>query len=168
MAPEIACPANTTVDFDSGQNFYTLPDYVAGGTATATDNCINGLTTTQDPAPGTELTEGNYTISFEAEDSFGNTSVCSFQLAVNTTLSVSEEAFENSLKIYPNPSHNNITIESNLQELENLQIIDVTGKIVILKENILSRKKVVNISQLENGVYFLKVNNTVSKRIIKM
>ncbi len=104
----------------------------------------------------------------EAEDSSGNTSVCSFQLAVNTTLSISEVNFENNLRVFPNPSSNIVTIQSDLYELKNLQVIDVTGKIIILKESINSKKNVINIADLENGVYFLKVNNTVLKRIIKM
>jgi choice-of-anchor B domain-containing protein len=168
MDPEIICPINTTVDYDSGQNFYTVPDYIANGSASVSDNCINGLIISQTPTPGTQLPEGNYNISFEAEDSSGNTSVCSFQLAVNTTLSISEVNFENNLRVFPNPSSNIVTIQSDLYELKNLQVIDVTGKIIILKESINSKKNVINIADLENGVYFLKVNNTVLKRIIKM
>lgn len=167
MDPEIICPANTTVDYDSGQNFYTVPDYIANGSASVSDNCINGLIISQNPTPGTQLPEGNYNISFEAEDSSGNTSVCSFQLAVNTTLSISEINFENNLRVFPNPSSSNVTIQSDLHELKNLQVIDVTGKTVILKESINSKENIINISNLENGVYFLKVNNTVLKRIIK-
>ncbi len=167
LAPEIDCPVDNTVVYDAGGSFYTLPDYEAEGTVTAVDNCTANLTIIQDPIAGTQLTEGVYTITFEAVDDEGNTGICSFELTVNEFLSVDSTELNSSLSIYPNPASQIITVASKNQLLENIEIYDVLGKRIFSLEKADPASNVIDISSYSKGMYFLKINNKLTKKIIK-
>jgi hypothetical protein len=71
------------------------------------------------------------------------------------------------ISIFPNPTKENLTIISNL-DLKSYQIIDIQGK-VVLTSNLDS--KTININQLEDGVYFIKLfdnDKSVIKKFIKI
>lgn len=59
---------------------------------------------------------------------------------------------------YPNPTKNWIHITSN-ENIKNISIIDLTGKI-IFEQNIEDNKNFVsiNVSYLDKGIYFLYIN----------
>ncbi len=64
--------------------------------------------------------------------------------------------------IYPNPANNFIVINNN-KNINKYSIIDVTGKTVLT-----STKSKINISKIDNGIYFIKFDdNKVRKFIIK-
>ena len=104
---------------------------------------------------------GNYgmnTPAFFALDNFNDQSV-----------SVNELAQENSFSIYPNPAKNFININLS-NTIESLQIIDVTGKVILSENNLKTGTHQINTSNLSTGVYFVKTttNNTTSVvRLIK-
>jgi len=62
-------------------------------------------------------------------------------------------------KVFPNPSHNDMTIEfSNSNTTHQIQLIDVTGKIMladVTEQSVYTIKK----NNLASGMYFLKVTN---------
>ncbi|WP_339697166.1 choice-of-anchor B family protein [uncultured Marixanthomonas sp.] len=165
--PILTCTANTTVEYDSGVNFYTLPDYVINDMVQASDNCTQSPSILQDPIAGTELTEGTYTINFEAEDDAGNVGNCSFQLTVTEELSVNEVSFENSIKIFPVPVLDEVNITSENKTIEFIDVYDIMGKRVYTEKNINVTKKIINISSLSKGMYFLSINNKATKKIVK-
>ncbi|MCP4177509.1 MAG: T9SS type A sorting domain-containing protein [bacterium] len=77
----------------------------------------------------------------------------------------------NSISIYPNPSKNIITINNESQiNISKIKLVDLLGKEV--KEIIVSNtdKQVIDVSELNTGVYsiviFDKNNNIVNKRLI--
>ena len=80
-----------------------------------------------------------------------------------------DENVENTITIYPNPTTGELRIENGELKIENVEIFDVLGK----KQN--SRKAeqqniVIDISDLSNGVYFLKISTEqgiVTKKIVK-
>jgi phosphoribosylformylglycinamidine (FGAM) synthase-like enzyme len=72
------------------------------------------------------------------------------------------------IDITPNPFNNVIEINSNGQ-LVNVEVLDITGKVVI-SEVINGSKTTLNTASLNNGVYFVRINNgesVVTKRLIK-
>ncbi|MCB9204173.1 MAG: HYR domain-containing protein [Flavobacteriales bacterium] len=79
--PIIGCPSNVTVNVDPGTCgavvTYTLPS--------VSDNCTNPITPTLEAglASGATFPEGTTTVTYEAEDEYGNTSDCSFTVTVN-------------------------------------------------------------------------------------
>lgn len=71
-----------------------------------------------------------------------------------------------SFECLPNPADNYVKIKiSGNVEKTNLYLYDITGKLV-LKDVILS-EKTLNTSQLEQGVYFIKMGSYVDKLMIK-
>ena len=72
------------------------------------------------------------------------------------------------INISPNPAHNQLTISAEQLTIENIEICDITGK--VCKSNIPVRQKQIDISNLENGVYLLKIKTTDGsfvKRFVK-
>ena len=86
LAPEIVCPDDQSVNLDPNGT-HTLADYIANGSATATDNCTDPVTIfSQDPVAGSVLGFGTQVITFTAEDQYGNVSTCSFELDIQEIL----------------------------------------------------------------------------------
>lgn len=167
LAPELNCPANSTVGYDTGENFYTVPDYVTTGAVTVTDNCSAGLNVIQNPPAGTELTVGTYTVDFEATDGSGNTDACSFELTVVEILSVNDEAFESGLSIYPNPTSELLNINSGTAGINKVVLTDMLGKRIYSNVYNEIQQVELNVSNLSKGIYFVTVNDIATKKIIK-
>ena len=165
--PAMTCPDNMEVQFDAGEAFYTLPDFVADGLVSATDNCTSNLTISQNIAPGTQLETGNFFIEFESVDDSGNIGTCMFQIAVETVLSVDASQISEGLTIFPNPADAEITISSDFAEINSITIVDITGRTVLNENSLSDRSRLLDISGYKNGVYFVTINNVVTKKIIK-
>ncbi|MBL4624326.1 MAG: T9SS type A sorting domain-containing protein [Flavobacteriales bacterium] len=70
---------------------------------------------------------------------------------------VNENKFENDILIYPNPANSSVTIRG--AENASLQLINVTGQIVYAENN-LSYESTIDVSDLERGIYFVRVSGT--------
>tara|TARA_B110000027_G_scaffold33456_1_gene37151 strand:+ start:388 stop:795 length:408 start_codon:yes stop_codon:yes gene_type:complete len=78
---------------------------------------------------------------------------------------------EISLTIFPNPFENQITISYNAQELVNVTIFDMTGKL-IYKNNLsfISVNNTIDVSFFSTGVYLVRLQsklNTSYTKIVK-
>jgi len=86
--------------------------------------------------------------------------------------SIEDLSFENKIIIYPNPSHDNITIENtSLNKTENdiISIYNVQGQL-LLKQPMQQEKIEINISGFAKGVYVLKIESeegVAVKRVVK-
>jgi hypothetical protein len=67
------------------------------------------------------------------------------------------------VRLFPNPSHNFITIESKLN-IDRASVYDVNGRLVLKKE-FNSNKIHIDISSFKNGIYFIKTTNKNSNII---
>lgn len=77
----------------------------------------------------------------------------------NTSINTVDVAF----KIYPNPAHDRIIIESTFS-IESVEILSITGQ-SLSKHSISNTNTTVTVSQLQKGIYFLKTienNGTTS------
>lgn len=166
LGPQFSCAADETVAYDTGEAFFTLPDYVALGEVTASDNCTDPISITQDPTPGTELSMGTYTITFESVDDQGNSGSCAFELTVVEELGITDNDFNTGLRVYPNPASNTINIESATQTINSLQLYDLTGKRLLERSNTNSNQLSLDVSSIAKGIYFIQLNNQVTKKII--
>ncbi len=66
------------------------------------------------------------------------------------------------LNIYPNPVKDILTIEG--ENISTVEIIDINGRVVKTINNIKS-SKIIDISSLNQGIYFIKTGNTVQKLV---
>mgnify|MGYP003142610780 FL=1 len=173
LAPVLTCPADQTVLADPVTGTYEVPDYFATGEATAVDNCTDPVTiTTQDPAAGTLVTDGDTTVTITATDAFGNEATCSFELSVDLVLGVGETNFDNGIIVYPNPANNQITLLNRTNSpLTLVQLFDVSGKLIrTINVSNMGAQATIDLSELASGVYLLQIegaSNSTVKRIVK-
>lgn len=73
----------------------------------------------------------------------------------------------NSVKVYPNPTNADITIELSNSLNRTIQLIDITGRVVISTVPT-SEKVSLNLSNVSNGVYYLKVKSAESVKVVKV
>ena len=77
----------------------------------------------------------------------------------NTDISIPETA-SNQIKIYPNPSKGIIQLEQ-FESLSNIEIYNVEGKLSFKGP----AKKIIDLSHLENGFYFVKIRTKTNKSL---
>ena len=102
--------------------------------------------------------------------SFNTNGFSGFFLKSNTTLSTVENSKLNVL-IYPNPSRNFINLSFSETKNVSVSIYDIVGRIVKTESLSSSNTYQINISDLPQGNYILKVNSdsgSYSKQIIKI
>lgn len=167
MEPEIGCPENQTLQAGADGTII-LPDYVLNNEVSATDNCSENLIIIQNPNAGEAIGVGSNTITFETTDDQGNVSSCSFEIEVLPFLNNDDYYFINGLSIYPNPSSNLVTVNSKTDLLSIISVFDINGKQILDINTINSETKTLDISNLSNGIYFMTINNVVTKKLIKI
>lgn len=144
------------------------------------NNCVGAQWT------GTDFTLKNYNytlatlgsetnvifrIVFVSDDAVNAQGVVVDDFLVGGTLST--EAFElNKIVIYPNPSNGVFTIFSGDVPLEQVEVFDITGKVIVKKNNlsITNNSTPLDLSTIASGIYFVRItsnNQTTVKRIIK-
>ena len=159
--PVLDCVVVNTIEINEGETF-TLPDYVANGDTTATDNC--SVTITQNPVAGTVLVADTYQLTFTATDASGNTDTCTQNLVIEEVLSVQDVSLENAISIYPNPATDVIQVASKVA-LTNIEVYNINGQLVLTN----NPAEEINISKLSSGVYFVTLyseTNFITKKLI--
>ncbi|HBY67370.1 MAG TPA: hypothetical protein DEG69_06185, partial [Flavobacteriaceae bacterium] len=168
IAPEVTCPGDVSESINEGEMF-TLPDYT--GDTTATDNCVDTPSITQDPAPGTQIGEGTTVVTMTASDG-DNEAICTFNVAIEIILGVGDAEFYNNVSLYPNPTNGQVTLENKSnKELRAATSTDVNGRIIqtINLENS-GVETLISMDQYASGMYFVKIEATdanIVKRIVK-
>ncbi len=105
------------------------------------------------------------TFSYMITDIWGDSSIATVYLDFITGV---EEINLFSTSIYPNPANNVVNISAENGTIENIQIIDLSGRTVIVT-NSSTMNEIINVSELNTGVYFVKVSingNVETHRLI--
>ncbi|MDF1673103.1 MAG: T9SS type A sorting domain-containing protein [Vicingaceae bacterium] len=73
------------------------------------------------------------------------------------------------INIYPNPTHNLITIDLGTNSIKNtsIHIIDILGK-TLYDGTFNNKQKVINLSNYRKGIYLIKINNKTSSRVYRV
>jgi len=92
----------------------------------------------------------------------GNPDIGAYEYSITTSIVNNEVDYFN---IYPNPTSDEITIQfsDNLNHV--IQIRDMNGKLVLSK--ITSETEILNLSNLTNGIYIIKIDDRQNKKLIK-
>ncbi|HKL07286.1 MAG TPA: T9SS type A sorting domain-containing protein [Bacteroidales bacterium] len=109
-----------------------------------------------------------------SEDFFGNDRITgdaidigAHEFILSTGIANAKIINKGSLKIYPNPASELVYIEVSPNKYNIVEIIDVTGKILIYRY-LTNDKKQINISGLHNGLYFVKVSNQSESKVKRL
>lgn len=82
-----------------------------------------------------------------------------------------KDGTDNYVRLYPNPFTNQIIIEAPENEFELFQLYNAVGQLIIdikpTEQNSRSNRKVMDVSELAEGVYFVKTKNTYTKLVKK-
>jgi hypothetical protein len=131
----------------TGEEGFDLSQFFGDGSTTSTE---------ENPTM-TYTAEGEYTVILTATNECG-TSIHEETLSIGTCTDIEE--VETGISIYPNPANSNITIVN--AENANIEIVNALGQVVYASENI-SGEHSIDVRNLSNGTYFVKINDTVSK-----
>jgi hypothetical protein len=76
------------------------------------------------------------------------------------------------LRVYPNPTTGELRMENGEWRMENVEIYDVYGRMIVIPNEAQRNEEsiTINISRLPAGIYLLKIeteNETITKKIIK-
>jgi len=90
---------------------------------------------------------------------------------VDPLLAVADIISEKSVTIHPNPATNSVIISLEEPLEGDIRVFDTSGKLVIYQaDRSFSRSNELNISDLQNGVYFIRINSEkgiITKKLIK-
>lgn len=122
-----------------------------------TNPLVYGLVSITAPDPNTIYT---------VESCFGPNTVGNFLKNTGTILDTPQPRWENDLLIYPNPTSNQLNIDTPF-EINSITITDITGQTL---PTIIANTNQVEVSNLPSGIYFINIyteNRIISKKFIK-
>jgi hypothetical protein len=129
--------------------------------------------TSQDPAPGTLLPDGVYTVTICAEDEYMNETCCTFELTIESVLGIDDNDINfSSIIMYPNPARDIVNL-NNPQSLalDQAQIFDLTGRLVQSVDlRNMGTDIAIDISHLASATYMVLINGEnghITKQLIK-
>lgn len=86
--------------------------------------------------------------------------------ASNNPLSTEDFEIKNTFSITPNPaSQANVTVKSS-RNIKSIDVFNILGEKLFAKNNINKDTFVLPLTNLSNGIYLVKINNSVSKKLI--
>jgi hypothetical protein len=119
------------------------------------------------------IVEGNEQINFNLVDEVGpavlGITAYTFTIIDDDFTGISAISLDDKISTYPNPARNVLNIKTEL-DLPDLSIVDLAGRIVMHTGTLVNGNNPIDISALNEGMYFLTTNEngiTVSKRFVK-
>ena len=83
-----------------------------------------------------------------------------YELYTETPVSIKESSTKENISIYPIPTSNQLTLSGTYSFINKIEIYDITGKPI---KSINHNTNIVNVSDLSDGVYFIKVISSESR-----
>ena len=155
-APVIALTGEPIVTIEVGKT------YTEQG-AIATDNYDTTLAVVVEGDTVDTAIVGIYTVTYNASDSNGNEAA---EVTRTVTVKLVLDSTEiNSVNIYPNPTTSEWNIES-LTIINTVTLFNLLGQ-KVLEQTVNDTKVNIDASNLSTGVYMLRVNKTIIKRVFK-
>jgi hypothetical protein len=163
----------------------TLPVAAINGVSATYFNTDGTVTLNGTPAGGTfsgpgvtgntfnpDLAEGNYTITYSYTDNNGCSDVASADVTVAFHVGVNDVAFNQSFELFPNPTNGlvNIKAKNALNGAVEMQLIDLTGKLVMSRTVNMDNSNVttLDLSGFAKGLYNLKLTQNNQSHTVKV
>ncbi len=117
-------------------------------------------------------TIGTVPVNIKAIDPDGAEAETSFELVAVMRTGIDDNSFDHEVKVYPIPVEDELTIiwEERSNDIVQISIVDVRGTTIIMEEKSAGINRVINMSGLDAGVYFVNITSgedTVVKKVIK-
>jgi len=172
-----------TVVFDSLSHWYNVDEIPqaafttasTGLQATFTSTSVNahhynwtfgdGATSTEENPVHTYSTQGSYTVTLITE-------YCGLYDTTSQTIAVAPVSIETPgtmVALFPNPVRNILSISAE-NEISAIKISDASGRIVFVQNSIGSKNTDVDLSSLEDGIYFVQIetlSGTALRKVAK-
>ena len=175
---------------NSGANWYILGEmgsnwYNSNRNPETSGNDCNNCPGAQWTGTNATLTEYSYPLNqltgfsnvmfrivFHSDDSTNQLGVVVEDFVIEGTSLGTKDFNLDKVSIYPNPSKGIFTLGIGNSIPKNIEVTDVTGKIILTKTNFQnsSSEVALDLSSVSKGVYFVKIateEQTVTKKIIK-
>lgn len=151
-------------------------------TAASSSACVNGGTVALTGVPsggvysGSNVTgnslnptaTGTFTPVYSYTDATtGCSNSATTSISVIVCTDVKEYTSNSSLRVYPNPNTGSFTIETNTGSTKIIEMLDVTGKVVLTEKTDASTIQM-NINELANGVYQVRIKSDNGIDMIKV
>jgi len=88
-----------------------------------------------------------------------------FFLVHNPILGI-EDVAQGDFAMYPNPANNKLTISSKDEAISHVEIYNVLGQAIVNRTFSNNFTETLDISNLNSGLYLVKINNSTTKRLI--
>lgn len=114
-------------------------------------------------------------VQITATSDSGETDTCTVPVFITDPtdacgLSNTDFDFNNNFSFFPNPSKGQITVVWSNLTLENIEIFDINGRLIVKQDyNRSGNEMNINLSQLSSGIYILKAASnygTIAKKLI--
>lgn len=89
-----------------------------------------------------------------------------FVVRKSGTLSVGEESLEAEVNIQPNPASDHLSITTKNMSIKTIQLFNVLGQQVLNLRQDFGNQKTLDLSSFSEGLYFVKLNNEFTKKIL--
>ncbi|PCJ00449.1 MAG: hypothetical protein COB15_02775 [Flavobacteriales bacterium] len=181
----LACNAGFTMYTDSSFNGVIVVNSATGSNLTYLWDFDDGNTSNQAFPSYTYTTAGPFNLCLTVDNgngcidtfcdsiSSGGTvfKQSGFEINIidpNLATSIDNEVTTSSnISLYPNPSSNQLTIISSQLNIDEISIINITGKTI---KTITNNSNLINVSDLSKGIYFLQIKSNdrvITKKFIK-
>jgi len=114
---------------------------------------------------------GDYSVTYNATDVSCNDAIEVIRtVTIVPVLAIEDNTFSKAINVYPNPTSGLVYIDSSKNLMDTIEVVDMSGRIIKHIEQGAVNRYQMNISNLANGVYFVKITsgtNEAIKRIIK-
>lgn len=104
---------------------------------------------------------GTYTVTVTSADGCSDID----EIIVDVVSGIETNAIADKIELYPNPALNYVTISTSITGMYNIDIVDITGRIVLSIQTDKTQKEL-NISNLDKGVYLMRISNS-KKQFVK-
>jgi len=115
----------------------------------------------------TYSTDSTYNVCLTVTDDCGLQTFCDTIVAYdNTNIN---HLTQKQFKLFPNPTNGIVNVTSK-NTIKHIELLTLTGKLVTFKNNVNSQSIKMDISDIENGIYVLKINDdefVVTSKVIK-
>jgi sugar lactone lactonase YvrE len=176
LAPVVSFSANKTnavVDVDVINFTNTSTGQAATGinwTITPSTYQISSGSLTSAPIGVKFIATGFYNVKLKITNQYGKDSLTKNNYISVSTVGIKEVPETVTVGVYPNPSNGQFTLQSlyGNYPIQAYEVIDITGKQVLVNACNNSLKETFDISHVQNGFYFVKVKTSSGLSTLKL